>query len=51
MNLSSFLADDKIKVGSEVEIISENSGNENSLVVLSQASGSIVYECLVRFDK
>ena len=51
MNLSSFLADDKIKVWSEVEIISENSGNENSLVNLSQASGCIPYECLVRFDK
>lgn len=51
MNLCSFLADDRMKIGDEIEIISSNPKNKNTLVDLAQASQTIPYECLIRFDK
>ncbi len=51
MNLCSFLADDKICIGDEIEIISCEPKKQNTLFALAKASETIPYECLIRFDK
>lgn len=51
MNLCSFLADDKVCIGDEIEIISCDSKKSNTLLALAEASETIPYECLIRFDK
>lgn len=51
MNLCSFLADDSIEIGDEIEIISCNNKNKNTLLALANASETIPYECLIRFDR
>lgn len=51
MNLCSFLADDKIKIWDEVEIVSCEPKKENTLLALVEASETITYECLIRLDK
>ncbi len=51
MNLSSFLANDKLKIWDEIELISNDPKKENSLIELAKASDRIIYECLIGFDK
>lgn len=51
MNLCSFLANDDIEIGDEIEIISCNQKDKNTLLDLAKASETISYECLIRLDK
>jgi alanine racemase len=51
MNLCSFLADDLVAIGDEIQIISCNPKDKNTLSALAEASQTIPYECLIRFDK
>lgn len=51
MNLSSYIADTSVHVGDEIEIISDNPRAKNSLQSLADASGTIVYETLVKLDR
>jgi alanine racemase len=51
MNLCSFLANDRVEIGDEIEIISCDLKKENNLVALAKASETIPYESLIRFDR
>lgn len=51
MNLCGFLADDRTEIGDEIEIISCNIKEKNTLMALAEASQTIPYECLIRFDR
>jgi alanine racemase len=51
MNLSSYIADTSVHIGDEIEIISDNPRAKNSLQSLADASGTIVYETLVKLDR
>ncbi len=52
MNLCCCKIDDPLaKIGDKVEIISPSSTAKNSIQALADASGTIVYESLVRLDK
>lgn len=51
MNLSTCLVDNSCKLWDEIEIISYDKDCKNSMYVLADASGTIVYENLVRIDK
>jgi len=51
MNLCSFLADDSVEIGDEIEIISCNNKDKNTLLDLAKASETIPYECLIRLDR
>lgn len=51
MNLCSFLADDRLEIGDEIEIISCETKKDNTLIALAKASETIPYECLIRFDR
>jgi alanine racemase len=51
MNLSTYLVDGSVHVGDEVEIVSDNPRAKNSLANLTEQSGTIVYESLVRLDR
>lgn len=50
MNLSTYVVDNAVHIGDEVEIISDNPRSKNSMVVLAEQSGTIVYETLVKLD-
>jgi alanine racemase len=43
--------DDGVKLGEEVEIVTADVNAKNTMYVLAQESGTIVYETLVRLDK
>jgi alanine racemase len=51
MNLSSYIVDSALHIGDEVEIISDNPRAKNSMQSLAEASGTIVYETLVKLDR
>lgn len=51
MNLCSFLAEDRLEIGEEIELISCDPSDKNSVYALAEASQTIVYECLTRLDK
>lgn len=53
MNLSSWevISHDKVEIGDELHIVSENMNYENKLENLAEKSQSIVYETLVRFKE
>ena len=51
MNLSSYVVDSAVHIGDEVEIISDNPRAKNSMMSLAEASGTIVYETLVKLDR
>ncbi len=51
MNLSSYLVDNAVHIGDEVEIISDNPRAKNSMQNLAEASETIVYETLVKLDR
>ncbi len=51
MNLSTYLVDKAVHIGDEVEIISDNPRNKNAVTSLAEASGTIVYETLVKLDR
>lgn len=51
MNLCSFLWDEKLEIGDEIQLISEKKDSPNDLYKLAESSQTIVYECLVRLDK
>lgn len=51
MNLCVCQVDDGVKLGEEVEIVTADVNAKNTMYVLAQESGTIVYETLVRLDK
>lgn len=51
MNLSTYIVDSSVHIGDEVEIISDNPRAKNSLTILAEQSGTIVYETLVKLDR
>lgn len=51
MNLCSFFADDRVEIWDEIELISCNLKDKNTLAALSEASQTIPYECLIRLDR
>jgi len=51
MNLSSYIVDNAVHIGDEVEIISDNPRAKNSMVNLAEQSSTIVYETLVKLDR
>lgn len=51
MNLSTYVVDGSVKIGDEVEIVSENPHAKNSLINLAKQSDTIVYESLVKLDR
>ena len=51
MNLSTYVVDNAVHIGDEVEIISDNPRSKNSMAVLAEQSGTIVYETLVKLDR
>ncbi len=51
MNLCSFLAHDRVEIGDEIEIISCNNKDKNTLLDLAKATETIPYECLIRLDR
>lgn len=51
MNLCSFLASDELEIWDQIEVISCNKKDKNSIENLAQASETISYECLIRLDK
>ena len=51
MNLSSYIVDNAVHIGDEIEIISDNSRAKNSMANLAEQSSTIVYETLVKLDR
>ena len=51
MNLSTYIVDNSVSIGDEVEIISDNPRAKNSMINLAGQSGTIVYETLVKLDR
>ncbi|MBU0627389.1 hypothetical protein KKG31_00905 [Patescibacteria group bacterium] len=51
MNLCSCEVSESTQLGEEIEIVSSDPSAKNTMYVLAQESGTIVYETLVRFDK
>jgi len=51
MNLSTYVVDNAVHIGDEVEIISDNPRSKNSMVFLAEQSSTIVYETLVKLDR
>jgi len=51
MNLSTYVVDDSVHIGDEIEIISDNPRAKNSMMNLAEQTGTIVYESLVKLDK
>lgn len=51
MNLSSYIVDNSVHIGDEVEILSDTPRGKNSLANLAQQSGTTLYEMLVKLDK
>ena len=51
MNLSTYVVDNSLDIGDEIEIISDNPRAKNSMMNLAEQSGTIVYETLVKLDR
>ena len=51
MNLSTYIVDNSVSIGDEVEIVSDNPHAKNSMINLAEQSGTIVYEALVKLDR
>ena len=51
MNLSTYIVDNSVSIGDEVEIVSDNPRAKNSMMNLAEQSGTIVYETLVKLDR
>lgn len=51
MNLSTYIVDSAVKIGDEVEIVSDNPRAKNSMTNMAEQSGTIVYETLVKLDR
>lgn len=51
MNLSTYVVDNAVRIGDEIEIISDNPRAKNTMVSLADASWTIVYETLVKLDR
>lgn len=51
MNLSTYVVDNAVRIGDEIEIISDNPRAKNAMVSLADASWTIVYETLVKLDR
>jgi len=51
MNLCMCQVDDSVRLWEEIEIVSADANAKNTMYVLAQESGTIVYETLVRLDK
>lgn len=51
MNLSSCLAEEKMQIGDEIELISPKIGALNNIEEIAHHSETIPYEVLIRLDK
>lgn len=51
MNLCVCQVDDSCALGDEIEIVSSDANAKNTMYALAEASGTIVYEALVKLDK
>lgn len=51
MNLSTYIVDTSVRIGDEVEIVSDNPRAKNSMTNLAEQSWTIVYETLVKLDR
>jgi alanine racemase len=50
MNLCSCESDEQLNIADNIQLISSQKKDSNTLYALAEASGTIVYECLVRLD-
>lgn len=51
MNLSSCLANEEMKIGDRIELISVQKGARNSIEQIAQLAETIPYEVLIRLEK
>gem|GEM_PF-1099298 len=51
MNLSSCLANEEMKIGDRIELISVQKGARNSIEAIAEKAETIPYEVLIRLEK
>ena len=51
MNLSSRLANEEMKIGDRIELISVQKGARNSIEAIAEKAETIPYEVLIRLEK
>lgn len=51
MNLSSCLANEEMKIGDGIELISVQKGARNSIEAIAEKAETIPYEVLIRLEK